>query len=304
MTVTCEPFLSHERELPELRDRLQLRLEQLLPQLSEHDPVSAAMREGVLVPGKRIRPLLLLLAARDLGCDRAHPGLVDLACAVELIHAASLIFDDMPCMDNALERRGQPTIHHAYGQDVAILAGIALLSRAFGVAATATGLSDACRNQVVAELSIAVGIQGLALGQFKDLRESSAPRSAVDIATTNDLKTSMLFGATLQLAALAAGSSAAVREKLRSFAKDLGQAFQLLDDLSDRHVGTGKDCNKDAGKSTMIAVIGADAVRQRLDGHLRSAEAHFTWACGEGHVTPRFMHAWFNQQLAIFSNDL
>ncbi|WP_414148939.1 polyprenyl synthetase family protein [Erwinia sp. BNK-24-b] len=299
--TNAKELLSQESELRALRDALHRRLDQLIPAGGERDRVSAAMREGALAPGKRIRPLLLMLAACDLGCDKNHPGLLDLACAVEMVHAASLVLDDIPCMDNAALRRGRPTIHRQFGQDVAILAAVALLSNAFGVVAAAEGLSDACRAQAVAELSAAVGLQGLVQGQFRDLNEGNVARSEEAIADTNELKTSMLFSATLQMAALAADASPEIRQKLGFFARDLGQAFQLLDDLADGHSGTGKDLNKDEGKSTLVALLGVEAVQQRLHAHLHSADQHLSWACQHGLATRRFMHSWFSQQLATFS---
>ena len=299
MTANAEKSLSADSELLAMRDALQNRLDQLLPAGNERDLVGAAMREGALAPGKRIRPLLLMLAARDLGCDGSHTGLLDLACAVEMVHAASLMLDDIPSMDNALLRRGRPTVHRQFGENVAILAAVALLSRAFGVVAAAPDLSGLCRAQAVAELSAAVGLQGLVQGQYQDLYEGSDARSAEAILTTNELKTSMLFGATLQMAAIVAGSSATVRQKLRCFAQDLGQAFQLLDDLADSLSGTGKDCNKDAGKSTLVAMLGAEVAQQRLREHLRSADQHLAGACHQGVATRRFMNAWFDQQLAM-----
>lgn len=299
MTANAEKTLGADSELLAMREALQNRLDQLLPAGNERDLVGAAMREGALAPGKRIRPLLLMLAARDLGCGSNHSGLLDFACAVEMVHAASLMLDDIPSMDNALLRRGRPTIHRQFGENVAILAAVALLSRAFGVVAAAADLSGHCRAQAVAELSAAVGLQGLVQGQYQDLYEGSDTRSAEAILTTNELKTSMLFGATLQMAAIAAGASMAVRQKLRCFAQDLGQAFQLLDDLADSLSGTGKDCNQDAGKSTLVAMLGADAAQQRLREHLRSADQHLACACDQGVATRRFMNAWFDQQLAM-----
>ncbi|WP_067705034.1 MULTISPECIES: polyprenyl synthetase family protein [unclassified Erwinia] len=298
MTVLAEKSPDMDTELLALREALERRLDSLLPAGGERDRVRAAMREGTLTPGKRMRPLLLLLAACDLGCDKSHPGLLDLACAVEMIHAASLILDDIPCMDNALLRRGRATIHRQFGEDVAVLAAVALLSSAFGTVAAAEGLSGNCRAQAVAELSAAVGLQGLVQGQFQDLKEGGACRSSEAIATTNDLKTSMLFDATIQMAALAADAPPVVRQKLRGFAQDLGQAFQLLDDLADSHSGSGKDLNQDAGKSTLVALLGAEEVHRRLQNHLHSADRHFAFVCHQGLATRRFMHRWFNQQLA------
>lgn len=300
MTVSAEKSLNHETGLLALREAVNHRLEQLLPAGGEEDRVIAAMREGTLTPGKRIRPLLLLLVAQDLGCDPTQQGMIDLACSVEMIHAASLMLDDIPCMDNAQMRRGRPTIHRQFGQDVAILSAVALLSTAFGTVASAEGLSGTSRALAVAELSAAVGLQGLVQGQFRDLKQGNSSLSKEAIARTNDLKTSMLFDASLQMAALAADASPEVRQRLRSFAQDLGQAFQLLDDLADSHSGTGKDSNQDEGKSTLVALLGTEEVHQRLRAHLDSADEHFACVCRHGLATRRFMHSWFNQQLAAF----
>ncbi len=136
MDMRGDPWL---KELAGIRHEFETRMAQLLPDSANGaDALAAAMRAGTLGAGKRMRPLLLMLVARDLGC--ASPALFDIACAVEMVHAASLILDDMPCMDNAMLRRGQPTIHVQYGEDVAVLASVALLSRAFGVLATAPGI--------------------------------------------------------------------------------------------------------------------------------------------------------------------
>lgn len=295
--------LNHDAQLQSLRDALQQRLDHLLPAGAQQDQIYSAMREGTLVAGKRVRPLLLLLAAHDLGCDVDQRGLLDLACAVEMVHAASLMLDDIPCMDNAALRRGRPTIHRQYGENVAILAAVALLSRAFGVVAEAQGLSAACKAASVAELSTAVGLQGLVQGQFLDLHEGDKARSPEAIQLTNELKTSRLFDATLQMAAIAAEASPQVRERLRSFALDLGQAFQLMDDLTDGLNGTGKDLNKDDGKSTLVAMLGAEVVHQRLSDHLRSADEHLANACPRGVSTRRFMRAWFDKQMTLFGES-
>jgi len=300
MNASVDTFSSHEAKLQALRDVLQARLGQLLPEEHEHDLVAAAMREGTLVPGKRIRPLLLLLTAQDLGCPPDRPGLLDLACAVEMIHAASLMLDDIPCMDGALLRRGRPTIHRQFGENVAILAAVALLSRAYGVVTEAEALSDSCKTQAVTALSRAAGLEGLVQGQFRDLSEGCHPRSADAIVSTNTLKTATLFEATLQMAALAANASPGTRQMLKSFAQHLGQAFQLLDDLSDSSGDTGKDVNQDSGKSTLVAMLGPAAVRQRLQEHLRRADAHLTEACGSTAVTRGFINDWFDKQLAMF----
>lgn len=214
------------------RHALMQRLSELLPQpRGRRDMVTIAVHEAALAPGKRLRPLLLMLAARDLGCEAA--GVLDLAAAVEMVHAASLVLDDMPCMDDAAFRRGQPATHRQFGEDVAILAAVALLSRAFGVVAVAGGLTPVQRGQAVAALSDAVGAQGLVMGQYMDLRESAAQRSAQSIAMANELKTSSLFKASLELAAIVANAGEEETARLRACATDSGQAFHLADDLLD-----------------------------------------------------------------------
>lgn len=292
--------VNDEDEMKALRIALQQRLEQLLPVGNQHDLVCEAMREGTLTAGKRIRPLLLLLTAQDLGCRLDRPGLLDLACAVEMIHAASLMLDDIPCMDNAMQRRGMPTIHRQYGESVAILAAIGLLSRAFGVIAEAQSLPHAFKTQAVTELSSAVGMQGLVQGQYRDLVEGKQARSAEAILLTNDLKTSRLFDATLQMAAIVADAPVQARQRLRCFAQDLGLVFQLMDDLTDGVSGTGKDINQDNGKSTLVEMLGAEAVHQQLREHLRSADEHLASACDKGTSTRRFMRAWFDKQKTMF----
>lgn len=140
-------------------------------------------------------------------------------------------------------------------------------------------------------------------GQFLDLSEGGHARSAEAILLTNELKTSRLFDATLQMAAIVADAPPQARQRLRCFAQDLGQAFQLMDDLADGLSGTGKDLNKDSGKSTLVAMLGADAVHQRLREHLRSADEHLASACKRGVATQRFMHAWFDKQMALFGQS-
>ncbi|MBN6032598.1 Geranylgeranyl diphosphate synthase [Pantoea ananatis] len=302
MTVCAKKHVHLTRDAAEqLLADIDRRLDQLLPVEGERDVVGAAMREGALAPGKRIRPMLLLLTARDLGCAVSHDGLLDLACAVEMVHAASLILDDMPCMDDAKLRRGRPTIHCHYGEHVAILAAVALLSKAFGVIADADGLTPLAKNRAVSELSNAIGMQGLVQGQFKDLSEGDKPRSAEAILMTNHFKTSTLFCASMQMASIVANASSEARDCLHRFSLDLGQAFQLLDDLTDGMTDTGKDSNQDAGKSTLVNLLGPRAVEERLRQHLHLASEHLSAACQNGHATQHFIQAWFDKKLAAVS---
>ncbi|MBT0724911.1 polyprenyl synthetase family protein [Rosenbergiella sp. S61] len=276
---------------------IEQRLDQLLPNTSEREQVSLAMREGTLAPGKRIRPLLLLLTAQDLGYQSSQQGLLDFACAIEIVHAASLILDDMPCMDNALVRRSQPTVHRKFGEAVALLAVVALVSKAFQIISQAEGISELAKNLAVAELSHAIGVQGLVEGQYQDLSEGESTRSPEAIALTNHYKTSTLFCAALQMAAIAVGADEATRDQLRHCSFNLGQAFQLLDDLSDGSMLTGKDPYQDLGKSTWVNVFGAKKSEKQLRDHLGHVSLHFSQACQHSRQTQQFVEQWFEQKL-------
>jgi geranylgeranyl diphosphate synthase type II len=149
--------LSHEDDAKIVLSAFEQRLEQLLPAGEQVGQVYEAMRNATLVAGKRMRPLLLVLTAVDMGCKREQPGLLDLACAIEMVHVASLILDDMPCMDDAQMRRGRPAIHCQYGENVAILSAVALLSHAFNVISRAPALTHEAKAHAIAELSMSVG---------------------------------------------------------------------------------------------------------------------------------------------------
>ncbi|WNW10729.1 polyprenyl synthetase family protein [Pseudomonas sp. DTU_2021_1001937_2_SI_NGA_ILE_001] len=278
--------------LAELRVSIDRRLDELLPESgNERDLIALAMRDSTLAPGKRMRPILLVLAANSLGHRGAQA--LELGCAVEMIHAASLVLDDMPCMDNAQLRRGRPTVHLKFGEDVAILTAIALLSRAFGVVAGIAELPAATRTQLVEVLANTVGMQGLVRGQFQDLRDGQQARSAEQIALTNTLKTGVLFGAIMDMAWLVSGATPCKRSPLQNFALELGQAFQLYDDLHDSSPDTAKDQGKDAGKSTLMALYGPEGVTLRLYEHLRKAQACLDEALGRDHQLGDFLQLIF-----------
>lgn len=303
MTTQARRFARREMDTPKdiagaemdmVRQELEDRLAALLADSGpSSDRLAAAMRAAALGSGKRMRPLLLMLVARDLGCD--SPALIDVACAVELVHAASLVLDDMPCMDDAQLRRGKPTIHVQYGEDVAILASIALLSRAFGILGSAQDIPPAVRARLVARLSETIGAQGLVRGQFLDLQATA--RSAEDIATTNELKTGVLLGAAVDMAAIIAETDDCVARSLRAFALAAGHAFQLRDDFQDGPAMdptiTGKDTGKDVNKATFINTLGFDEARRRLMDHLHEADRCLTDAIGSKQGTRRFVGSLF-----------
>ncbi len=234
-----------------------------------------AMRYTLLAPGKRLRPVLALMTSIHLG--RSDLAALDAACAIEMIHAASLVFDDLPAMDNSDERRGQATLHRRFDEHVAILAGIALLNRAFGVVSCMEADSDAVRAAVARALSEAVGSEGLVGGQFLDLAERDGSQDCEKVEEVNRLKTAALFIASAEAGAIVAGASAGEIMNVRAFARELGLAFQIADDFMDdaRFAGlTGKDTCKDAEKPTVISVLGRSAALSRMNAHLAAAHEH------------------------------
>jgi len=262
------------QELSFLRAVVDRRLGLLIPPAASHPAaLHAAMRHILLAPGKRLRPLLVVAAALQLGAN--EHDVLDFGCALEMIHAASLIIDDLPCMDDAAMRRAQPTTHVKFGEDVAMLAAVALLSRAFGVAADAPGVPEPVRLDAVATLSMAVGSLGLCGGQFDDMRPA-AGRSLGATEDVNRRKTGVLFCAATRIAGRLARADAAAMEQLDSFAGHVGRAYQILDDILDATAATaelGKDAGKDGHKATVIAALGAPRARALLAEHLAEAAA-------------------------------
>lgn len=260
------------------RRRIDLRLDALLPAvLPGHSALGQALRESVLAPGKRLRPLMTMIAAEDLGGSAA--AAIDAGCAVEMIHAASLVLDDLPCMDDATLRRGLPAIHVGHGEDLAVLVSVAALSRAYEVLAAIEGLSAEARVAAVTVLSRSVGVSGLVGGQFEDLRGGRTWRPLAEIAAANGLKTGSLFSAAVEIGGVVAGASDETRLRLRHFAAELGHAFQLLDDLLDgakSPVAIGKDIGQDEGKSTIVSIIGRSSVRRRIERHIETAHESLT----------------------------
>lgn len=293
--ITDHGFSEHLRRVCA---SIESRLDELLPENgNERDVVALAMRTSTLAPGKRTRPILLMLAAEGLG----HRGTcaLDLGCAIEMIHAASLVLDDLPCMDNASLRRGRPTVHLQFGEDVAILTAVALLSRAFGVIASINDLRPEIRTQLVELAANAVGMQGLVRGQFQDLREGQQARTPEEIAVTNNLKTGVLFGAIVDMAWLISDADAALRPTLQTFALELGQAFQMYDDLRDTFTDSDKDQGKDIGKSTFVSLYGEARVKEQLQAHLANAEVSLGKVYGNSHMIASYMRLVFKRPRAV-----
>lgn len=227
--------------------------------------VDAAVEYSLLAPAKRVRPVLMLMVAELF---RADPrGLLPAACAVEMVHTASLILDDLPSMDDAVLRRGREACHRVHGQANAVLAAFALINRAFEVLAEGwTGGPDAAARAALArELGGAVGSEGMIAGQARDL---SAEGRDIDFATLEFIhsrKTGALFVACAAMGALGAAAGDAERAAVKAYAKNLGLAFQVVDDLIDvsgRAAVAGKDVRQDLKKTTFVSFSGVEGAGQ------------------------------------------
>jgi geranylgeranyl diphosphate synthase type II len=233
------------------------------------DPI----RYGLLAPGKRLRPTLVLMAAEACGGDLASA--LPAACAVEMVHAYSLIHDDLPAMDDDDLRRGQPTCHKQFGEAMAILAGDGLLTQAFEVLA-----SDVRPPELAVEccvvLAQAAGPCGMVGGQADDLTADAEFSDLESLEWLHRRKTGVMFEASLRLGALTAGATAEQLDLLAAYARGLGLAFQITDDLLDvsgSEVHTGKRVGKDTekGKLTFPVLLGVDESRRRAESLIGQA---------------------------------
>jgi len=226
-----------------------------------------AMRHGVIGGGKRMRPLLVVAACDLFHVDRERS--LRVAVAIECVHCYSLIHDDLPCMDDDDVRRGRPTVHKAFDEATAVLAGDSLLTLAFEVLADpATHEDPFVRTELVSELARASGPAGMVGGQMMDLM---AENQVFDLPTTTrlqQLKTGALIGFCLEAGGIMGRVPAEARTPLRGYARDLGLAFQIADDLLDVEgdsARTGKALRKDAeaGKATFVSLLGIDRARNQ-----------------------------------------
>jgi len=232
----------------------------------------SAMRYAVLGGGKRIRPLLVLAACRAVGGEAlaAMPA----ACAIEMIHAYSLVHDDLPAMDDDDERRGRPTVHVKYGQPTAILTGDALLSEAFRV------LSDpkwqvgvASKLRIVRLMARASGSVGMVGGQEYDMRAVASAPTVDEVRRLHALKTGALFLAAALAGAIAGDASKPQEEALDRYGRGIGRAFQLTDDILDLQDGEAGSGDEHEDRVNLAVLLGADIARQEADAAVADAIA-------------------------------
>ncbi|HEV2746512.1 MAG TPA: farnesyl diphosphate synthase [Allosphingosinicella sp.] len=237
-----------------------------------------AMRHAAIGGGKRLRPLLVGAACGLYLVDPARAHRVGLA--VECIHVYSLIHDDLPCMDDDDLRRGKPTVHKAFGECTAILAGDALHALAFEVLADeATHEDPFVRAELIAELARASGPSGMAGGQMMDLMAAETAFDLPAVTRLQQLKTGALIGFCLEAGAIMGRVPPDGRTKLRGYARDVGLAFQIADDLLDtegEEARIGKRVGKDAaaGKETFVSLLGADRARRQAELLVEQATAY------------------------------
>jgi farnesyl diphosphate synthase len=254
-------------------------LEQLLP--ARRDPESRlmdAVRYATLSGGKRIRPFLVMSSAALFGVSK--PFALRVASAIEMVHCYSLIHDDLPAMDNDDLRRGLPTCHVKFDEATAILAGDALLARAFEVIADPATHPDArVRSDLVGELANAAGADGMVGGQMLDLLAAKVQLEMAEITRMQRMKTGALIAFSCEAGAVLGKSSDSARHALRAYAHDLGLAFQIVDDLLDVEGNddeVGKRTHKDdgAGKATFVSVLGVERARAQSDMLAQQAVEH------------------------------
>jgi farnesyl diphosphate synthase len=228
-----------------------------------------SMRHGSLEGGKRLRPLLVRQAAAIFNIPASQA--LSAGLAVEMVHCYSLVHDDLPAMDDDDLRRGRPTVHKAYDEATAILAGDALLTHAFGLLADPACHPDpAVRIALVRELAAGSGAGGMVGGQMRDIAGEQAGLAADEISTMQAMKTGALIRASVRMGAILGGADARALSVLTVYAEAAGRAFQLADDILDVTAtaeAMGKATGKDAahGKQTLVAQLGLEGARVRLN---------------------------------------
>jgi len=237
-----------------------------------------AMRYAAIGGGKRVRPLLLVTTAEMYGVSR--DSAIRAGCAIESIHAYSLIHDDLPCMDNDDLRRGKPTVHKAFDEATAVLAGDSLHALAFELLSMPETSSDPfIRAELVQALAAASGSGGMAGGQMMDIAAGDQEFDLRTVTRLQQLKTGALLGAAVEMGAILGHVPDEARGHLRAYARDIGLAFQIADDLLDAtgdESKTGKALRKDAsqGKATFVSLMGAKKARDQAQALAEQAVGH------------------------------
>lgn len=261
--------MDFEHRLKEVADKLTVALDQLIPPaVGPEADLMRAMRHAALANGKRMRPFYVLETGRMF--DAPEKSLLRVAAALECIHTYSLVHDDLPCMDDDDLRRGQPTVHKAFDEATAVLAGDALLTLAFRIIADEDTHDDpVIIRQLVARLADASGAMGMVGGQMIDMQGEDMPRDLNTITRMQRLKTGALISYSTESAAIIGHATVPERQALSGFSHDLGLAYQIADDILDatgQESMTGKAVRKDAeaGKANFVTLLGLEGARERV----------------------------------------
>jgi farnesyl diphosphate synthase len=279
LTETLSDAVSFPEALTQAAQLTDVVLEQLLvvpPGLEAR--VYEAMRYSALAPGKRMRPFLVLASARLFGV--AQRCALQVAAAVEMVHAYSMVHDDLPAMDDSELRRGRPTCHKEFDEATAVLAGDGLLTAAFEVLADPDTHGDpAVRVELVSALASAAGAAGMVGGQMIDLIAEHRRLDIGAITRLQRMKTGALIAFSCESGAILAKAPHELRIALRGYAHDLGLAYQIADDLLDvegsaAEIGKPVGADAAAGKATFVSILGAARARAQAELLIRQAVAH------------------------------
>nr|WP_321358958.1 farnesyl diphosphate synthase [uncultured Hyphomonas sp.] len=271
--------IDFDLRLKEVADKVTVALDQLIPPASGPEAdLMRAMRHAALANGKRMRPFFLLEAGAMF--DAPEKSLLRAAAALECVHCYSLVHDDLPCMDDDDFRRGQPTVHKAFDEATAVLAGDALLTLSFKILSSRETHPDAeVRARLIERLADSAGARGMVGGQMIDMLESESPRDLNTITRMQRLKTGALISYATEAAGIIGHAHEQERSALAGFSNDLGLAYQIADDLLDAtgdEAAVGKALAKDenAGKANFVTILGIDGARQRVQLLADQAKEH------------------------------
>lgn len=282
MTGDLDVMSDFKTQLSTVASDVETALSRLLPVPSgEHGVIAEAMRYAALGGGKRLRPFLVIETARMMGGDLDNAMIV--GCALECLHVYSLVHDDLPCMDDDDMRRGRPTVHKAYDEAIAVLAGDGLLTHAFALLGSDAAHSDAeIRVKLVCELAEKSGVPGMIGGQVIDITVSETDRDEDLITRLQAMKTGALIDYAVRAGGLISGADTAQLESLSAYARDMGLAFQIQDDILDVEGDAtlmGKAVGKDEnlGKATFVSLLGLQEAKDK---------AYELGIAAKGHLAP------------------
>ena len=280
MSLASSPSLLHD-SLTQIAADIDQEFDALLKLPGDaRDRLYAAMRHAAIGGGKRLRPLLVTATAALFHVDRAVA--VRVGTAVEAIHVYSLVHDDLPCMDDDDMRRGKPTVHRAFDDATAVLAGDSLHALAFEILASPQTHPDPfVRGELVSTLALASGPEGMAGGQMMDIEAENATFDLQTVMRLQALKTGALIAASVEMGAILGHIPPEGRTHLRGYARDIGLAFQIADDILDVEgdpelAGQALQKDADAGKGTFVSLMGLERAKQQAEMLVAQANEHLS----------------------------